>query len=226
MLLLVLQTPAAGGDLKKIDRTIGKEPMYNSQPQYCLLVLGPDAKTRVWLVLDGATLYVSGNKGGALIKATQRSENGKSFFDLFVAQSDGKTTHYLRLSVSPTDGKTWEIVSRADNMQHALQQTIEGTITFADRAQTAPVVHLDGSYTSTLRERGLISKGQWVRARSEGELHVFVGSDVLQQSGSAFVRTWWQSGIPEQMRPMAEIEFPHRDSKKPPIKMRVSLVFR
>jgi hypothetical protein len=57
--------PAA--DLGAIDRTIAREPAYKSKtPKYCLLVFGPEAKTRVWLVLDGDTLYVDRNGNGDL----------------------------------------------------------------------------------------------------------------------------------------------------------------
>ncbi len=41
--------PAPAGDLGKIDRTIAKEPAYQTKPKYCLLVFGPEAKIRVWL---------------------------------------------------------------------------------------------------------------------------------------------------------------------------------
>src|SRR5262245_16890818 len=42
--------PPDRADLTKINRTIGKEPPYESKPKYCLVVFGPEAKTRVWLV--------------------------------------------------------------------------------------------------------------------------------------------------------------------------------
>ena len=56
--------PAA--DLTQIERKISKEPAYQSKPKYCLLVFGPEAKTRVWLVIDGDTLYVDRNGTGDL----------------------------------------------------------------------------------------------------------------------------------------------------------------
>lgn len=56
-------------DLTKLDRTLVKEPAYRSQPRYCLLVFGPDAATRVWLVHDGDTLYVDRNGNGDLTDA-------------------------------------------------------------------------------------------------------------------------------------------------------------
>ena len=62
-LLTLLCLPAASpaADLAKVDRTIKKEPAYKGKPQYCLLVFGPEAKTRVWLVLDGDVLYLDRN---------------------------------------------------------------------------------------------------------------------------------------------------------------------
>ena len=36
-------------DLSKVDRTIAKEPIYQTAPRYCLLVFGHEANTRVWL---------------------------------------------------------------------------------------------------------------------------------------------------------------------------------
>src|SRR5262249_37812335 len=63
---------AQGADLTKIDRTIAKEPTYKSNPKYCLLVFGPEAKMRVWLVLDGDVLYVDRNGNGDLTEEGER----------------------------------------------------------------------------------------------------------------------------------------------------------
>ena len=64
--LFALSSAAAAADLAKIERKIVKEPVYRSRPKYCLLVFGPQAKTRVWLVHDGDTLYVDRNGNGDL----------------------------------------------------------------------------------------------------------------------------------------------------------------
>jgi hypothetical protein len=56
--------PTAAADLSKIARTIRKEPHYKVKPKYALLVFGPEAKTRVWIVEDGETLYVDRNADG------------------------------------------------------------------------------------------------------------------------------------------------------------------
>jgi hypothetical protein len=57
---------AAAADLAKIDRTIKEEPAYSGKPKYGLLVFGPHAADRVWLVQDGNVLYVDRNGNGNL----------------------------------------------------------------------------------------------------------------------------------------------------------------
>ena len=66
VLLLAACGPVCAADLAKIDRTIKAEPKYSGQPRYCLLVIGSDAKHRVWIVQDGDTLYVDRNGNGDL----------------------------------------------------------------------------------------------------------------------------------------------------------------
>jgi len=72
--LALLASPAgADVDLTKIDRSIRNEPVYESKdPQYCLLVFGPEAKVRVWVVLDGDALYVDRNGNGDLTDPGER----------------------------------------------------------------------------------------------------------------------------------------------------------
>jgi hypothetical protein len=71
-LLAAPWAPASAADLAKIDRTIVREPTYRSAVKYCLLVFGPEAKSRVWLVQDGGTLYVDRNGNGDLTEAGER----------------------------------------------------------------------------------------------------------------------------------------------------------
>lgn len=62
-----LMAGSAAAGAPKIDRTIGKEPVYQTaDPRYCLLAFGPAGSHRVWLVLDGDTLYVDRNGNGDL----------------------------------------------------------------------------------------------------------------------------------------------------------------
>ena len=63
---------AFAADLSKVDRTINKEPKYAGKPAYCLVVFGPDAKNRIWLVRDGETLYADKNGNGDLTDAGEK----------------------------------------------------------------------------------------------------------------------------------------------------------
>ncbi len=72
LLFLGFCGPVMAADLNAVDRRIKKEPAYATKsPSYVLLVLGPEAKDRIWLVKDGTTLYVDRNGNGDL------SEPGK-----------------------------------------------------------------------------------------------------------------------------------------------------
>jgi len=73
LLLLVLfamtlfaDAPLRAADLAVIERTIGRQPAYRTEPRYCLLLFGAEAKIRVWIVEDGRTLYVDRNANGDL----------------------------------------------------------------------------------------------------------------------------------------------------------------
>src|SRR5215471_11894944 len=76
LVLLIAGQPAAGADLSKIERRIVREPVYETgKPKYCLVVLGPQAKTRVWLVLDGKALYADCTGKGDLTGPGKRLKN-------------------------------------------------------------------------------------------------------------------------------------------------------
>jgi hypothetical protein len=65
--LLLLGALAHAADLSKIDRKIAALPKFGAERQfYALLVLGPEATTKVWFVVDGENLYVDRNGNGDL----------------------------------------------------------------------------------------------------------------------------------------------------------------
>jgi hypothetical protein len=68
-------------DLKQVDRRAPKEPSYTSRrPLYGLLVFGPEAKARIWMVLDRSkpdadlydVLYADLNANGDLTEPAER----------------------------------------------------------------------------------------------------------------------------------------------------------
>jgi hypothetical protein len=65
--LLLASVLAHAADLSKIDRKIAVAPKFTAERQfYALLVLGPEATTKVWFVADGDDLFVDRNGNGDL----------------------------------------------------------------------------------------------------------------------------------------------------------------
>src|SRR5262245_59920179 len=96
--LAVTSATVAAADLSKVGRTIAKEPAYQTKEvRYCLLVIGPEAKTHIWLVQDGETLYVDRNGNGDLTEAGERVslKDKADQYRLFEAGDikDGPLTH-------------------------------------------------------------------------------------------------------------------------------------
>jgi hypothetical protein len=110
-LLLAASSPALAADLTRIDRTIAKEPKYVGKPNYCLLVFGPEAKHRVWLVQDGGTLYVDRNGDGDLTQPVDRVKGKKRDvsrddcyeFEVGDLRVGGKTHKGLEVLLGPLD---------------------------------------------------------------------------------------------------------------------------
>jgi len=112
-MILLLAPLAQAADLTKIDRSIGKQPSYKSKSvKYCLLVFGPEAKTRVWLAHDHDTLYVDRNGNGDLTEPEERLSANKENSDPEQRQfyfdagdiRDGKLLHKnLHVSVRNLD---------------------------------------------------------------------------------------------------------------------------
>ena len=121
-LVLAGTIPAQSADLAKVERRIAKEPAYKSgSPRYALLVIGPEARDRVWIVKDGDTLYVDRNGNGDLTDPGEKiaaikggSAEGYSFEidDLSVG---GKKHYRLNVSASPLKASvSAEDAQRAD----------------------------------------------------------------------------------------------------------------
>jgi hypothetical protein len=143
---------AWAADLDKIDRTIKKEPVYKGKPAYCLLVFGPEAKFRVWLVVDAAVLYVDRNGNGDLtepgkrVPAYFRKGDSVGFRPGQIDMPDGKTKYYLTQVRKDEDGCDMCIrLQHRDYTRAGFDGP--GKLCFADRARDAPIIHFLGPLT-------------------------------------------------------------------------------
>jgi hypothetical protein len=242
-LALAGQTQAV--DLTKIDRSLRKEPTYESkQPHYCLLVFGPEAKTRVWVVLDGDILYLDRNGNGDLtdpgerIAAQEVYRNLQERPDVELMRTfelncwkagdepiltSGPEVQWFRVhQVIPREDwpdQSW--VKSCQEKPIAVAVTTKGgggqhaELRFAASPQEAPILHFDGP------QRFALSDKFGPHRFRPGEL-CFLDVELHTEGLGATVRTQVYEA-PENVHPVAEIEFPPGRSGEDPIRIRVEL---
>jgi hypothetical protein len=241
-ILFIPQLRAA--DLTKIERSIRKEPAYQSKtPRYCLLVFGPEAKTRVWLVLDGKTLYVDRNGNGDLTEDGEKiaAKKGLDVFqeDVFEVDDirDGPRTHrHLTLSVRNLSF----LAARNESMKKAIAQLPEG------RGSTLRIdVELPGWHGKGVGGRiqqvaggllGFADKpqnapiihfgGPWqmcchrqlnrLMIGSEDELFLSIVTPGLGSGTTSYLL--YDGTVPENVYPRVEITYPPAKPGEPPTK--------
>ncbi len=133
------------GIFEKIDRTIHKEPEYQSTPKYCLLLLGAGGDVKVWMVEDGKRLYIDRNANGDLtddgqpIDPSNTRKIGDDRWD-FNYLLDGFSTDGSR--ISDFNLRRWNYGSKNDSygLSLALEKTdrtlTKGKLLFSDTQLT------------------------------------------------------------------------------------------
>jgi hypothetical protein len=234
---------ACGADLTKIDRTIAKEPAYKSKPKYCLLVFGPEAKTRVWLVLDGDTLYADRNGNGDLTEKGERfvaepvtrSGNKRRVWKVGeVAASSGKAVYTgltvldvsedsrlgnrgLGITVKIPIGSSRAFQSAGSAVHPAAgyndKKAPAPKLRFADRPQDAPVLHFGGPLQIMLRHPERLMAG--IKAGQTYELEARVGTPGLDKDTPAVIDdTDLGLAVEPNEGAVAELEFVDREGRK------------
>jgi hypothetical protein len=217
--LALAQVVAA--ELPKIDRTILKEPAYLSKPKYCLLVFGAEAKTRIWLVLDGNTLYMDKNGNGDLTEtgeALSSSGPSPSFEVEAITDRSPRIKHTrLLVSVSLEDKEqkrpeTWFVQINVEDryQQFAYVKKLGGT------PQDAPVVHFGGPLKMYLWP----TARTLVRGDKPSELEVAVVTDY---PGVVWASVRDGKGVPKDIHPIAEVVFAAKGSSTKTITVKVPL---
>jgi hypothetical protein len=211
--------PASLPDLSKVDRSL-IEPKGLVKPHYCLLVFGPQAKTRVWIIEDGDKLYVDRNANGDLtddgepVKLTERKE-------YTTIGADGKEAAYREWTyapgaISPVDHpenpaelKLIRIQDGAEPAKYLIYVKGGGVPSqeawwqplLADNPAKAEVIHFGGPVLAKpLRGTAML------HLRDEHpELHFGLGTPGSGSHSFAFVEC---DGVPSTVRPVAQIAWP------------------
>jgi hypothetical protein len=250
--VLLLAPLAHAADLAKIQRKIVKEPSYQTKtPKYCLLVFGLEAKTRVWLVQDGATLYVDRNGNGDLTEAGKRvqAKQQSDQFRFFEAgditidglkhtglnvwqikagpETAGTDEEWQRIQKSGPEPWMWRVAIAAERsaddprklpkkISYIINGDGAGMLLFADRAQDAPIIHLNGPFTLALQDRK-----QRLLPGEERMVQIGVGPQGVGPGTFAFV--YYTDLIPTDVYPVAEITFPAKLPGQEPIQRKYTL---
>jgi hypothetical protein len=246
ILLAFSSAGVAAVDLTNIERRIEREPAYRSKPEYCLLVLGPEAKTRVWLVQDGDTLYVDRNGNGDLTEpgekvAAENSEDAAEGVYTFQAGDlpDGARLHKsLTLYVRKIDhlaervADVEALLKKSPNARgYSLYLAVEmsgrkGAAIGGRVQQCTSYVNVNGILQFSDRPQDapiLHFGGPWqVTLFGKHQLTIDREADVVLGVGSPGVGpgafTWidYENVIPTDKYPTVEIVYPPKQPDNPP----------
>jgi hypothetical protein len=234
-------------DLTRIDRTIKREPAYEAKPKYCLLVFGPEARTRVWLVLAGDVIYVDRTGTGDLTAPGSRItasdvhevttpgvafQQWRVFLIGRIAEHSRSHAHTeLRLGqfvpkkdLSKVSKENQGVKAMLVKDPETLFVNVAVRLDGVTRQSAGPVFSDKPGTAPIVHFNGPLTFGLWSAPNLEcggppGELRVTLGSKGL---GDCFAHRDY-TGVPDDAHPVAEIEFPNRKCGAPPLRSRVVL---
>jgi hypothetical protein len=221
--LLYWTSPAWAADLTKIDRTIAKEPAYKGAPKYCLLVFGPEAQYRDWLVVDDEAVYVDRKGTGDLSSPENRVPwINKAWCKPIDLSFDGGKVQYKGLNVNKRLFRKEAMWTIEVNGKYQQRVSRDGQERFApaDNPQDAPIIHFDGPLAM---EPVSYCDGQTpilTRGSKNNEIAASVGTAGLGKGTFAYVIP--PTGV-SALKPLAEVEFAHLDPKGKPFKLSIRL---
>jgi hypothetical protein len=204
-------------DLAKIDRTIRKEPAYKGKPKYCLVVLGPEAKTRIWLVLDGDVLYVDRKGNGDLTEPENRVVKPFRIGGITEVEGITQTHHFDFMLLRANGGIQLSLIVKGRRGQYACLYP-DGPLQFADRPQDAPIVHFNGPLELRVCRAYIATQGE-TRTLN---LIAYLGTSGLGKGTFAYSSTR-DFLIPKDLKPRVEVEFAGKVKGAAPILRRLEL---
>jgi hypothetical protein len=250
--VLLLAPLAQAADLAKIERRIAREPAYRTKtPKYCLLVFGLDAKTRVWLVQDGDTLYVDRNGNGDLtedgkrVKIKQQNDNYRSFEvgDLTLGGLTHTGLSVMQMKASPEsvgNDQEWQRIKKSGPEPWTWWVRIAAE-RGADDKRDLPrkigyVINGDGAgmllFADKPQQAPIIHlNGPFTLALQDCKQRLIAGEKTMLQIGvgpqgvgpGTFAFVLYPQTIPNDAYPEAEITFPAKASGQEAIKRKWTL---
>lgn len=229
-------SPAFASDLAKIDRAIKKEPTYAGKPLYGLVVIGLEAKTRVWCVIDGEKLYVDKNRNGDLTddgppaEIKDKSDPG-SYENIDVSPDGGKSVYQFDVTLWHRPSQVdREIDKDVEPYHQSIHITFPDgrwfgawgdqhqSLMFSEKSADAPILHFGGPLRMGFEIRQPLRK-----VSDEYELNACVGTP--GSGPGAWVHQMYRT-IPKEHQPKITMEFPPEKPGGPPIRVEFALTQR
>jgi hypothetical protein len=224
---LTCLSPTLAGDLSKIERKIVKEPTYKTKsPKYALLVFGPEAKLRVWIVTDGETVYVDRNGDGDLTDLKERFAKRDECRNIELADPDGET-HYVITSIGEYEdsGRQHLMVNVDVKGTHPYQQYCDAKL--AARPGDAPISHFHGPLIMGVRTINWKLPPELALHTGDipADLNATLGTMDAERGCWVVVRSEPADGFSpgKDVHPAVEVEFPAKAADGPTIKKRYLL---
>jgi hypothetical protein len=257
ILAMVAQARAgepAAVDLAQIDRSIVKEPRYVGTPHYALIVVGPRAEHRSWLVMDGdETLYFDRNGNGDLTEpedhigldaeatekmhvAGESTHSGMNVFDLGKVSGVALRFDYWvrNRGFVPADQRLRKIMQEreANDWENGTLWRLaakggqaQNPVVLAARPVDAQILHLDGPLTFGLKWGEIQVLQPWPKTTI---FDVHIGTPALppRNCNHRLFSPLTEMEIPRNVHPRATFEFPPKLPGSGPVVRTVELDLR
>lgn len=216
----------------QVDRKLSEEPDYKSDdPRYALLVIGPERNLRVWMVLDGFTLYADANLDGRIdpkfekFKVADEKTDPTNFEKFTVA--DGGIEFEIEVGLWSWDFGKAEFedmeqsisVNCPDGMRFIAWGDHHTALKFKPSMEKPPVVHVGGPLQLGFEVRTPFDR----KGENEFEIAAAVGTFGL---GEGSFSNLIYSVIPPEAQPDVTVTIPSETEGQSPIVIETTLDHR
>ncbi len=228
-LFLVAFCPSAKAvDYAKVDRTLSKEPAYKKAPKYALLLFGKEANVRVWVVLDGETLYLDRNADGDLTAKEARFPRLEDCRDVEIRDPDGKTSYLIKyIGLFKDKDHTEDVLSVGVKIKGPLAYKQYGGGELKGSPRAAPIAHFHGPLVIGPRTFNwkVPAELKLVTGDEPTDLEVHVGTMDAKYGCWVAVRSHDgdKSAFPKGVVPIVDVEFLSKAPGGAPVKKRYQL---
>lgn len=218
---LLTALPAWAVDYDKIDRVIRKEPAYSGKPEYALLLFGPEARRRVWVVVDGELAYVDRNGDGDLTAPEEKFALTGNWQEVEVSDPVGTTRYTITSLRVHRDGADPPFVMANVDVHGGLEYQQYCDARLGATTRDAAIAHFHGPLAIGPRTISWKVPPE-TELRTGNKVHdIYAMIGTMSERHHCWVVVVSHKAkeccFAEGVRPRVAVEFPSKDRGKPPI---------